>query len=309
MANPGEKLRPGMFARIAVVLPGTAQVLAIPATAVLYAPYGDLVYVIEEHKDEKTGQSGKVLRQQFVRLDEKRGDFVAITSGLKANETVVGTGAFKLRNGQAVIIDNKLAPQFSLEPKPENNQRQTPNMQTLEKATTRTCNSKGLFVHLLVRASAFSRFCLFASLIFHETDRSVYSASRACRGDQPADFAGHCPLRRSGGRRRHRRGGERRAPPGRGARRQGTGRADHRHDHHPGGSLPADRSAGRPDRLVVPRVRLHPGRSGDHLRGHRPDPVAGHVFMAAQAGDRGTPASLATSGGCAASTAACSMPP
>jgi membrane fusion protein (multidrug efflux system) len=121
VANPGEKLRPGMFAHIAVVLPGTAQVLAIPATAVLYAPYGDSVYVIEEHKDEKSGQSGKALRQQFVRLGEKRGDFVAITSGLKANETVVSTGAFKLRNGQTVIIDNKLAPTFSLEPKPDNN--------------------------------------------------------------------------------------------------------------------------------------------------------------------------------------------
>ncbi len=121
VANPGEKLRPGMFARVVVVLPGSAEVLAIPTTAVLYAPYGDSVYVIEEHKDAKTGQSGKVLRQQFVRLGEKRGDFVAITSGLKANETVVSTGAFKLRNGQAVIIDNKLAPTFSLEPKPENN--------------------------------------------------------------------------------------------------------------------------------------------------------------------------------------------
>ncbi|MHB8708894.1 MAG: efflux RND transporter periplasmic adaptor subunit [Desulfuromonadales bacterium] len=121
VANPGGQLRPGMFARVAVVLPETAEVLAIPAPAVLYAPYGDSVYVIEEHKDEKTGQTGKVLRQQFVRLGEKRGDFVAITSGLKAGETVVSTGAFKLRNGQAVVIDNKLAPAFSLEPKPENN--------------------------------------------------------------------------------------------------------------------------------------------------------------------------------------------
>jgi len=79
------------------------------------------VYVIEEHQDEKTGQTGKVLRQQFIRLGEKRGDFVAVVSGLKGDETVVSTGAFKLRNGQAVVIDNRLAPTFSLEPKPENN--------------------------------------------------------------------------------------------------------------------------------------------------------------------------------------------
>lgn len=121
VANPKELLRPGMFARIEVGLPGRNDVLAVPATAVLYAPYGDSVFLVEEHKDEKTGQSGKVLRQQFVRLGEKRGDFVAISSGLKGSETVVSTGVFKLRNGQAVVIDNKLAPAFSLEPKPENN--------------------------------------------------------------------------------------------------------------------------------------------------------------------------------------------
>lgn len=119
--NTGEKLRPGMFARAAVVLPETAKVVAIPATAVLYAPYGDSVYVIEERKDEKTGVTGKALRQQFVRLGEKRGDFVAAIEGLKGNEIIVSTGAFKLRNDQSVVIDNKLAPAFSLEPKPENN--------------------------------------------------------------------------------------------------------------------------------------------------------------------------------------------
>ncbi len=121
VANAAEKLRPGMFARVAIVLPEKLEVLAIPATAVLYAPYGDSIYLVEEHKDEKTGQTTKVLRQQFVRLGEKRGDFVAVTSGLKGGETVVSTGVFKLRNGQSVVIDNKLAPQFSLEPKPENN--------------------------------------------------------------------------------------------------------------------------------------------------------------------------------------------
>jgi membrane fusion protein (multidrug efflux system) len=121
VTNAQEKLLPGMFARVAVVLPGSAEVLAIPATAVLYAPYGDSVYVIEEHKDEKTGETGTVLRQQFIRLGEKRGDFVAVVSGLKGHETVVSTGAFKLRNGQTVVVDNQLAPTFSLEPKPENN--------------------------------------------------------------------------------------------------------------------------------------------------------------------------------------------
>ena len=61
-----------------------------------------------------------MLRQQFVRLGLKRGDFVAVTSGIQAGQTVVSTGVFKLRNGQLVVVDNKLAPKFQKEPKPEN---------------------------------------------------------------------------------------------------------------------------------------------------------------------------------------------
>jgi membrane fusion protein (multidrug efflux system) len=121
ITNPKEQLRPGMFARVEVGLPGRNEVLASPATAVLYAPYGDSVFLVEEHKGNKNGQSGQVLRQQFVRLGEKRGDFVAAIEGVKGGETLVSTGVFKLRNGQGVVIDNKLAPAFSLEPKPENN--------------------------------------------------------------------------------------------------------------------------------------------------------------------------------------------
>jgi membrane fusion protein (multidrug efflux system) len=119
VANLQEHLRPGMFVKVAVVLPVQDKVLAIPATAVLYAPYGDSVFVVEEEKSEKNGQHGKIVHQQFVRLGEKRGDFVSVISGLKEGETVVSTGAFKLRNGQAVVVDNTLAPEFQLTPKPE----------------------------------------------------------------------------------------------------------------------------------------------------------------------------------------------
>jgi len=119
-ANPGERLRPGMYGNVAVVLPERKEVLTIPATAVLYAPYSDSVFVVEEGKDEKTGEAALVLRQQIVRLGEKQGDFVAVTSGLKEGETVVSTGVFKLRNGQAVVVDNTLEPEFKHQPTPEN---------------------------------------------------------------------------------------------------------------------------------------------------------------------------------------------
>ena len=117
LANREEKLRPGMFVNVALGLPARLRVLAIPATAVLYAPYGDSVFVVE---DDKKGKGGKVLRQQFVRLGEKRGDFVALSAGLKEGEVVVSTGVFKLMNGQAVVVDNRLSPPFKLSPKPEN---------------------------------------------------------------------------------------------------------------------------------------------------------------------------------------------
>jgi membrane fusion protein (multidrug efflux system) len=117
VANRGEKLRPGMFVNVAVGLPARQDVLAIPATAVLYAPYGDSVFIVEDAADNK----GKVLRQQFVRLGLKRGDFVAIASGVKEGETVVSTGVFKLRNSQPVVVDNTLAPDFQKAPTPENN--------------------------------------------------------------------------------------------------------------------------------------------------------------------------------------------
>jgi membrane fusion protein (multidrug efflux system) len=119
VANSQEHLRPGMFVNVTVVLPAREEVLAIPTTAVLYAPYGDTVFVVDAKKSEKGDQPVTVVRQKIVQLGEKRGDFVASLSGLDKGETVVSTGVFKLRNGQAVVVDNTLAPAFKLAPEPE----------------------------------------------------------------------------------------------------------------------------------------------------------------------------------------------
>jgi membrane fusion protein (multidrug efflux system) len=116
--NPDEKLRPGMFANVSVVLPTRGSVLAIPATAVLYAPYSDSVFVVQT-KENESGQPAYTVQQQFVRLGKKNGDFVAVEEGLEAGQTVVSTGVFKLRNGQSVVVDNALAPDFKLAPSPE----------------------------------------------------------------------------------------------------------------------------------------------------------------------------------------------
>lgn len=116
--NKDHALRAGMFAKVEVLLPEKVTTLFVPATAISYAPFGDSVYVIEKKKDEKTKKEGLVLRQQFIRLGEARGDFVAVTEGLKKGQEIVSTGAFKLRNGMDVTVDNKLAPKPELHPQP-----------------------------------------------------------------------------------------------------------------------------------------------------------------------------------------------
>jgi membrane fusion protein (multidrug efflux system) len=118
LENPDHALRPGMFAKAEVTLPEKHKTLVIPGSAISYAPFGDSVFVIDKQKDDKTGKESQVIRQQFVRVGEARGDFVAITQGLKAGEVVVGTGVFKLRNGMTVTINNDLAPKPQMNPNP-----------------------------------------------------------------------------------------------------------------------------------------------------------------------------------------------
>jgi membrane fusion protein (multidrug efflux system) len=115
VSNLEKTLRPGMYARVEVVLPQKKGVLVIPASAVLYAPYGNSVYVIDEREDG----DGQVARQQFVRLGEARGDFVSVLDGVEEGQSVVSTGVFKLRNGEPVIVDNELSPEFKENPTPD----------------------------------------------------------------------------------------------------------------------------------------------------------------------------------------------
>ncbi|MGI8481160.1 MAG: efflux RND transporter periplasmic adaptor subunit [Chthoniobacterales bacterium] len=116
--NADHSLRAGMFARVQVLLPQKKATLYIPATAVSYAPYGNSVYIIEKKHDDKTGKDSLVLRQQFIRTGETRGDFVAVTDGLKVGNEIVSTGVFKLRNGMDIVVDNKLAPKPEIAPTP-----------------------------------------------------------------------------------------------------------------------------------------------------------------------------------------------
>ena len=122
-----DALRPGMFVNVSVVLPDRASVVFVPATAIMRAPYGNSVYIIEDRKDEAghpvsgpDGRPAKVARQQFVRIGVTRGDFVAIDEGVTAGQEVVMLGAFKLRNGAPVFVNNEIQLSPSQAPHPEN---------------------------------------------------------------------------------------------------------------------------------------------------------------------------------------------
>lgn len=115
--NPDHALRPGMFVNVEVLLPETAGVLAIPSSAIAYAPYGDSVYVVKD-KPGVDGQPGKEVVQRFVKLGPKRGDQVSVVSGVAAGDEVVSSAVFKLRANAPVQVDNSVQPGNSLTPKP-----------------------------------------------------------------------------------------------------------------------------------------------------------------------------------------------
>jgi membrane fusion protein, multidrug efflux system len=116
-ANRGGRLRPGMFVQAEVRLSGTRQVVGLPASAISYAPYGNSVFVVSD-LEGADGTRYRGVRQQFVTLGGARGDQVAVLAGLAAGEEVVTSGVFKLRNGSAVHVDNRVQPSNDAAPTP-----------------------------------------------------------------------------------------------------------------------------------------------------------------------------------------------
>ena len=118
IANPANNLRPGMYVQVDLPLGKSRDVIALPASAINYAPYGDSVFIVTEMRNAK-GQTYRGVRQQVVKVEGSRGDQVAITSGLNPGDEVVSSGVFRLRNGAAVLINNKVQPENNPAPKPE----------------------------------------------------------------------------------------------------------------------------------------------------------------------------------------------
>jgi membrane fusion protein (multidrug efflux system) len=127
LSKADEKLLPGMFVKVSVVLPTERSVVIVPTPAILHASYGDSIFLVEDKRDDagapiqaSDGSPAKVGRQQFVKVGETRGDFVSVTAGIKAGDAIVSAGAFKLRNGSSIVINNTVVPTAELSPHPEN---------------------------------------------------------------------------------------------------------------------------------------------------------------------------------------------
>ncbi|PYV69846.1 MAG: efflux transporter periplasmic adaptor subunit [Acidobacteria bacterium] len=119
LTNPQGRLRPGMFVQVELGLGANRQIIALPASSINYAPYGDSVYVVTDVQDPKSGKTFRGVRQQFVKIEGSRGDQVAVVSGVNPGEEIVTSGVFKLRNGAPVQVNNKVQPPNNPKPKPE----------------------------------------------------------------------------------------------------------------------------------------------------------------------------------------------
>jgi membrane fusion protein (multidrug efflux system) len=115
LANAERQLQPGMFGSVAVMLPQQEKVITVPQSAITYNPYGNVVYVITPD-----ASGALIVRQQFVKLGDTRGDQVAVVSGLKPGEQIVTSGQLKLRDGVTVQINNQVPPSNQAQPTPPN---------------------------------------------------------------------------------------------------------------------------------------------------------------------------------------------
>jgi len=118
--NPQEQLLPGMFAEIEIRLPVKQEIVTLPQSAIAYSPYGDSVYLIRETQDDD-GEKTLTVENTFVQTGDRRGDQVAVVSGVAVGDTVVSAGQNKLRNGMRVVVDNSVIVSNEASSTPENN--------------------------------------------------------------------------------------------------------------------------------------------------------------------------------------------
>lgn len=121
ISNNGERLKPGMFADVAILLGNEESHLTLPQAAITFNPYGETVFLVK-HTGKK-GPDGKPALPEaqsvFVTTGARRGDQIAILSGIQAGDEVVTSGQLKIKNGTPLIINNTVQPPNEAAPKPQ----------------------------------------------------------------------------------------------------------------------------------------------------------------------------------------------
>jgi membrane fusion protein (multidrug efflux system) len=118
--NADKRLVPGMFANVQVLAGGKSSRLTLPQTAITYNPYGDTVFIVQQHGVDDAGKARYTVQQRFVKLGATRGDQVAVESGIEPGDVVVTSGQMKLRNGSSVTVNNDVVPHNDVSPNPPN---------------------------------------------------------------------------------------------------------------------------------------------------------------------------------------------
>ena len=119
IANPDHLLLPGMYAKVTIDVGSEERYVTLPQTAVVYNPYGNTVYLVQDKGKDAQGHPQLEAQQAFVTTGPTRGDQVAILKGVDAGVTVVTAGQMKLRNGSPVIVNNSVVPANSPNPQPQ----------------------------------------------------------------------------------------------------------------------------------------------------------------------------------------------
>lgn len=115
--NPKHLLLPGMFSTVFVKTGNPVRYITLPQTAISYNSYGDIIYILKQKNKNKKSKPEWIANQSFVKVGEKRGDQIAILSGVKAGDLVVVAGQLKLHNGMPVTINNSVLPSNNPAPK------------------------------------------------------------------------------------------------------------------------------------------------------------------------------------------------
>ena len=121
--NADKRLKPGMFANVAVLVGKAQSLVTLPRTGVTYSLYGDSVYVVKPApaaagSAQAASADQMIVERRSVKLGASRGARVSILSGLEPGEQVVSEGQSKLMAGARVRVDNSLALPASINPLP-----------------------------------------------------------------------------------------------------------------------------------------------------------------------------------------------